>query len=101
MGVVENVQSILAVPLRHKGKVLGALNLLSDHKDAFTERDEAMLRQFARTRGAGDRQCAAVRVRTRVCARRSRRLAEIGREMSAILDLDELLTRAARTWSSG
>jgi sigma-B regulation protein RsbU (phosphoserine phosphatase) len=94
MGVVENMQSGLAVPLRHKGKVLGALNLLSDQKHAFTARDEAMLRQF----GAHIAQ-ALVNARLfeseREYADTLETLAEIGREMSAILDLDELLTRLA------
>src|SRR6188472_3835777 len=43
---VPGVRSQLAVPLRHKGKVIGALNLLSDRRAAFTERDEVILRQF-------------------------------------------------------
>jgi sigma-B regulation protein RsbU (phosphoserine phosphatase) len=94
LGVVENVQSILAVPLRHQGKVIGALNLLSDRKDAFTARDEAILRQF----GAHVAQ-AIVNARLfeseREYAATLETLAEIGREMSAILDLDELLTRVA------
>jgi phosphoserine phosphatase RsbU/P len=94
VGVVENVQSILAVPLRHQGKVIGALNLLSDHKDAFTARDEAMLRQF----GAHVAQ-AIVNARLfeseREYVETLETLAEIGREMSAILNLDELLTRVA------
>lgn len=94
MGVVENVQSGLAVPLRHKGRVLGALNLLSDRKHAFTSRDEAMLRQFA----AHVAQ-AVVNARLfdseREYIETLETLAEIGREMSAILDLDELLTRMA------
>ena len=94
MGVVENVQSILAVPLRHQSKVIGALNLLSDRKDAFTERDEAMLRQF----GAHVAQ-AIVNARLfeseREYGATLETLGEIGREMSAILDLDELLTRVA------
>jgi sigma-B regulation protein RsbU (phosphoserine phosphatase) len=88
------MQSGLAVPLRHKGKVLCALNLLSDKKHAFTERDEAMLRQF----GAHIAQ-ALVNARLfeseREYADTLETLAEIGREMSAILDLDELLTRLA------
>ena len=42
-GPLRNMLSQLAVPMRRKGKVIGALNLLSDQKDAFTERDEAML----------------------------------------------------------
>jgi phosphoserine phosphatase RsbU/P len=92
MGVVQNMQSGLAVPLKHKGKVLGALNLLSDQKDAFTAREEAMLRQF----GAHIAQ-ALVNARLfeseREYSDTLETLAEIGREMSAILDLDELLTR--------
>ncbi|HUE86856.1 MAG TPA: GAF domain-containing protein [Vicinamibacterales bacterium] len=92
MGVVENMQSGLAVPLRHQGRVLGALNLLSEQKNAFTERDEVMLRQF----GAHIAQ-ALVNARLfeseREYADTLETLAEIGREMSAILDLDELLTK--------
>lgn len=94
MGVVENVQSGLAVPLRHQGKVLGALNLLSDQKHAFSERDEAMLLQFAA-------HVAQALVNARLFqsekqyTRTLETLADIGREMSAILDLDELLTRVA------
>src|SRR5258708_8550183 len=36
----------LVVPLRRKGRVIGALNLLSDVPGQFTEPDEALLRQF-------------------------------------------------------
>ena len=94
MGVVENVKSGLAVPLRHKEKVLGALNLLSDQTHAFTERDEAMLRLFAAPVAQ-----ALVNARLfeseREYSETLETLAEIGREMSAILDLDELLTRLA------
>ena len=92
MGVVANMQSGLAVPLRHKGKVLGALNLQSEHKHAFSERDEAMLLQF----GAHIAQALAnarLFESEREYAETLETLAEIGREMSAILDLDELLTR--------
>ncbi len=94
LGVVHDVQSALAVPLRHKGRVLGALNLLSDHKHAFTERDESILRLF----GAHVAQ-AIVNARLfeseHDYARTFETLAAIGREVSAILDLDELLTRLA------
>ena len=94
MGVVENIHSALALPLRHKGKVIGALNLLSDQTHAFTERDEAILRQFAAP-------VAQAIVNARLFeseseyARTLETMAEIGREMSAILDLNELLTRLA------
>ena len=36
----------LVAPLRRKGRVIGALNLLSDTRDQFTETDELILRQF-------------------------------------------------------
>ncbi|MGE3188122.1 MAG: GAF domain-containing protein, partial [Vicinamibacterales bacterium] len=94
VGVVPGVQSQLVVPLRHKGRVIGALNLLSDRLGAFTPRDEAMLRQF----GAHVAQ-AIVNARLfeseREYADTLEMLAELGREVSAILDLDELLTRLA------
>ena len=94
IAVVPGAQSDLAVPLRYKGRSIGALNLLSDQKDAFTERDEAMLRQF----GAHIAQ-AIVNARLfeseREYSDTLETLAEIGRDMSAILDLDELLTRVA------
>lgn len=94
MPVVDNVQSGLAVPLRHQGKVFGALNLLSDKKHAFTERDEAMLRQFA-AHVAQALVNARLFESEREYADTLETLAEIGHEMSAILDLDELLTRLA------
>lgn len=94
LAVVPGAKSQLAVPLRQKGKVIGALNLLSDKPAAFTERDEVMLRQF----GVHVAQ-AIVNARLfeseREYADTLETLAEIGREMSAILDLDELLTRVA------
>jgi phosphoserine phosphatase RsbU/P len=94
LAVVPGARSQLAVPLRHKGKVIGALNILSDRASAFTDRDEDMMRQF----GAHVAQ-AIVNARLfeseREYAETLATLAEIGREMSAILDLDELLTRLA------
>jgi sigma-B regulation protein RsbU (phosphoserine phosphatase) len=88
------VKSQLAVPLRHKGKVIGALNLLSDKTSAFTERDEVILRQFA-AHVAQAIVNARLFESEREYADTLETLAEIGREMSAILDLNELLTRLA------
>jgi len=94
VGVVPGMRSQLAVPLRHQGKVIGALNLLSDQLAAFTERDEGILRQF----GAHVAQ-AIVNARLfeseREYGHTLETLAEIGREVTAILDLDALLTRVA------
>jgi len=84
----------LVVPLRRKGRVIGALNLLSDTVGQFTEADEAMLRQF----GAH----VAVAIENALLVEHDREytstletLSEIGREFGAILQLDELLTRIA------
>jgi sigma-B regulation protein RsbU (phosphoserine phosphatase) len=94
MGPLRNMLSQLAVPLRRKGKVIGALNLLDLTEGAFTEQDEKLLRQFAAH--------VAVAIENARLFRSERQyvdtletLAEIGREMSSILDLDVLLTRIA------
>jgi phosphoserine phosphatase RsbU/P len=92
--VVPNVRSQLAVPLRHKGEVLGALNLLSDQPAAFSARDEDMLNQFA-AHVAQALVNARLFESEREYGETLETLAEIGREMTAILDLDELLTRLA------
>jgi sigma-B regulation protein RsbU (phosphoserine phosphatase) len=94
MGPLRNMLSQLAVPMRRKGRVIGALNLLSESEGAFTSQDELLLRQFAAH--------VAVAIENARLFRSERHyvdtletLAEIGREMSSILDLDELLTRIA------
>jgi sigma-B regulation protein RsbU (phosphoserine phosphatase) len=94
MGPLRNMLSQLAVPMRRKGKVIGALNLLNETEGAFTYSDEALLRQFAAH--------VAVAIENARLFRSERQyvdtletLAEIGREMSSILDLDALLTRIA------
>lgn len=94
ISVVPGVQSTLVVPLRNKGVVIGALNLLSSDRDAFDDTDEAMLRAFAAPIAQ-----AIVNARLfeseREYSETMATLAEVGREMSGILDLEELLTRVA------
>ena len=94
MGPLRNMLSQLAVPMRRKGKVIGALYLLNEKAGAFTGQDEALLRQFAAH--------VAVAIENARLFKSERHyidtletLAEIGREMSSILDLDVLLTRIA------
>jgi len=91
---VPGCRAELVVPLRRKGRVIGALNLLADTPGQFTEIDEAMLRQF----GAH----VAVAIENALLVEHDREytgtletLAEIAREFGAILQLDELLTRIA------
>jgi len=94
ISIVPGVKSTLVVPLRHKGRAIGALNLLSNERDAFDDTDEAMLRAFAA-------HIAQAIVNARLFESEKEysdtmaTLAEVGREMSGILDLDELLTRVA------
>ena len=84
----------LVVPLRRKGRVIGALNLLSDTVGQFTEVDEAILRQFA-AHVAVAIENARLFEHEREYTSTLETLAEIGREFGAILNLDELLTRIA------
>jgi len=91
---VPGSNSELVVPLRRKGKVIGAINLLSDTPGQFTEHDEAMLRLFG--------SHVAVAIENALLVEHDREytgtletLAEIAREFAAILNLDELLTKIA------
>jgi sigma-B regulation protein RsbU (phosphoserine phosphatase) len=94
LGIVPGVNAQLAVPLRHKNRVVGALNLLSDRVGAFTDRDEEILTQFgvhvaqalANARLFDEERDHTAALET---------LTEIAREVAAILDLDELLSRIA------
>src|SRR3954469_23452967 len=84
----------LVVPLRRKGRVIGALNLLSDSKGQFTEIDEMLLRQFG-AHVAVAIENARLFEHTREYTSTLETLSEVGREFGAILNLDELLTRIA------
>jgi sigma-B regulation protein RsbU (phosphoserine phosphatase) len=84
----------LVVPLRRKGRVIGALNLLSDQVGQFTETDEMMLRQFG-AHVAVAIENARLFEHERHYASTLETLTEIARDFVAILNLDELLTRIA------
>ena len=93
-GVVAGVKGQLVVPLRHKNRVIGALNLLSDRAGAFTQRDQEMLAQFA-VHIAQAIANARLFERERDHNATLETLTEIASEVAAILDLDELLSRIA------
>ena len=95
IAVVPGMVSTLAVPLIYKKKAVGALNILSRTRDQYSEQDAAILRQFA----------AAVAValvnaqlfeRQRADAAAFEMLAEIGKEVAAVLDLNQLLSNIAQ-----
>jgi phosphoserine phosphatase RsbU/P len=94
VGPLRNMISQLAVPMRRKGRVIGALNLLDEAEGAFTPQDEKLLRQFA-AHVAVAIENARLFESERHYVETLETLSEIGREMASILDLDELLRRIA------
>ena len=94
IGPIAGVRSQLAVPLRRKKRVIGALNLYSEEDGHFSARDEAMLRQFG-AHVAVAIENARLFEREREYSAMLETLAEIAREVAAILELDQLLERVA------
>ena len=92
---VPGTEAELVVPLRRKGRVIGALNLLSATAGQFTETDEAVLRQFA-AHVAIAIENARLFEHEREYTSTLETLAAIAGEFGAILNLDELLTRLAK-----
>jgi phosphoserine phosphatase RsbU/P len=90
--IVPGICAELVVPLRRKGRVIGALTLLSDTPGAFTEVDEMILRQFG-AHVAVAIENARLFEHERQYTGTLETLSEIGREFASILDLNELLTR--------
>ncbi len=84
----------LVVPIRRKGRVLGALNLLGDTPGQFTDADEAILRQFAAYVAVAIEN-ARLFEHEREYTSTLETLTEIAGEFGAILNLDELLRRIA------
>jgi sigma-B regulation protein RsbU (phosphoserine phosphatase) len=92
---VPGMNAALVVPLIYKTRVIGALNILSRQTDVFDETDLLLFRQFA-AHVAVALENARLFERERENAEVFETLAEIGREVASILDLDELLTRIAQ-----
>ncbi len=92
---VPGMAAALVVPLIYKTRVIGALNILSRQDDAYDETDLIVLQQFA-AYVAVALENARLFEAERENAAVFETLAEIGREVASILDLDELLTRIAQ-----
>jgi sigma-B regulation protein RsbU (phosphoserine phosphatase) len=89
---VPGMSSEIVVPLMHKSRPIGALNILSQERDLFTPSDVSILRQFG-AHVAVALINARLYERSRLDAEAFETLAEIGRDVASILDLDELLSR--------
>ena len=88
------VRSELAVPLIAKNKVIGVIDVEAAKPGAFTEEHKRLLALFASRIAAGVENA---RLYTRVSrqARQLTLLTEISRELTSILNVDELLQRIA------
>ena len=89
------MQSELVVPLLHRSRPIGALNILSRNPHQFAERDMAIVSQFA-AHVAVALVNARLFERSRLDAEAFETLAEIGHEVASVLDIDELFTRIAQ-----
>ncbi len=93
--LVPGMCSEMVVPLQHQARPIGALNLLSRHKGQFTASDVVLLRQFGAHVAVGLVN-ARLYEQSRTDTEAFETLAEIGRDVASVLDLDELLARIAQ-----
>jgi phosphoserine phosphatase RsbU/P len=94
IAAVPNVRSELAVPLITKNRVIGVIDIEAREPGYFTEEHSRMLTLVA-SRVAAGIENAQLYTRTTKQARILLLLNEIARELTQILNLDELLARIA------
>ncbi len=92
---VPNVRSELAIPLIVKNRVIGVIDIEAREKGYFTDEHKRLLTLIASRMAIGVENA---RLHTRIIrqARTLLLLNEIARELTAILNLDELLKRVAQ-----
>src|SRR5262249_55043992 len=93
-----NVRSELAVPLIVKNRLIGVIDLEAPQPDYFTEEHKRLLVLIA-PRMASGIENARLYTRTTRQARTLLLLNEIARELTSILNVDELLKRVAELLS--
>jgi len=94
INAIDSVRSELAVPLMIQGHCIGVLDIQSNHLDYFT-RDQQNILTLLGSRLAVAIENARLFERVRSQAETLLVLNEVSREMSSILDVEELLRRAA------
>src|SRR5437879_1032104 len=94
INAIDSVRSELAVPLMLQGKCVGVLDIQSRHLDYFT-RDQQNILTLLASRLAVAIENAGLFQKVRAQADTLLLLSEVGRETSAILEVEELLRRAA------
>ena len=96
LNTVDAVRTELAVPMTARGKLVGVIDLQSTRVNAYTEYDRALLRLIAARVGIAIDNARLYR-RVERQNRTLKTLANISREFSSILDLNELLGKIAST----
>ena len=94
INAIDSVRSELAVPLIFRGKVVGVLDIQSRHLDYFT-RDQQNILLVLANRLAVAIENARLFQQVRAQAEALLVLNEVSREVSSILDVEEVLRRAA------
>ncbi len=94
INAIDSVRSELAVPLMMQGKCVGVLDIQSRHIDYFT-RDQQNILTLLASRLAVAIENARLFQQVRAQADTLLLLNEVSRETSSILDVEELLRRAA------
>jgi phosphoserine phosphatase RsbU/P len=94
INALDEVRSELAVPLMIQGKCIGVLDIQSDELNYFTPDQQSILTLLA-SRLAIAIENARLFERANAQANTLLLLNEVSREMSSILDVEELLRRAA------
>src|SRR5437016_4800418 len=95
---VPNVHSELAIPLIVKNRVIGVIDIEAREKGYFTEEHKRLLTLIASRMAVGIEN-ARLHTRTTRQARTLLLLNEIARELTSILNLDELFRRIAELLS--
>src|SRR5437763_3230243 len=95
LNAIDSVRSELAVPLMIQGKCIGVLDIQSNHLEYFTPDQQNILTMLG-SRLAVAIENARLFEQVRSQAKTLLLLNEVSREMSSILDVEELLRRAAQ-----
>ena len=95
VAIVPGMASEVVVPLLYKSRPIGALNILSSQPGLYDDDDGEIVRQFG-VHVAVALENARLFEREKRDADTFETLAEIGRDMASILDLDLLLERLAQ-----
>lgn len=94
VSVAPDMEADLVVPLVLKGRAFGALNILSRHRDTFDPADVPILAQFGAHVAVALENARLFELESQNAAIFAT-LAEIGREVTSILDVDLLLEHVA------